>query len=271
MSSSSTTNTADQFGPNEWLVEEMYQRFLDDPAPSTRPGTSSSPTTAPRGRGPTSGRRCADRRATPRPPRLGPLTPHRRSPADRRCAASPPRTPTPRSPSPPSPRADAATDAGRGRARATASRRQARGGHHVAGRRTPRPRSPPRRAADGRGHHPARRGVRRGQEHERLAHRAHGHERARRACQAARRQPGRHQQPAQPHPRRQDQLHAPDRLRRGQGAGRLPGDEPALRRGGRQADRGAARAREPRAGDRPARARTASARSSSCRSRAARR
>ncbi|MDT7612583.1 MAG: multifunctional 2-oxoglutarate metabolism enzyme, partial [Pseudonocardiales bacterium] len=31
MSSSSTSSTADQFGPNEWLVEEMYQRFLDDP------------------------------------------------------------------------------------------------------------------------------------------------------------------------------------------------------------------------------------------------
>ncbi|MEN3265706.1 multifunctional oxoglutarate decarboxylase/oxoglutarate dehydrogenase thiamine pyrophosphate-binding subunit/dihydrolipoyllysine-residue succinyltransferase subunit [Pseudonocardia sp.] len=31
MSSSSTSNPAGQFGPNEWLVEEMYQRFLDDP------------------------------------------------------------------------------------------------------------------------------------------------------------------------------------------------------------------------------------------------
>jgi multifunctional 2-oxoglutarate metabolism enzyme len=32
VSSSSTSNPASQFGPNEWLVEEMYQRFLDDPA-----------------------------------------------------------------------------------------------------------------------------------------------------------------------------------------------------------------------------------------------
>jgi multifunctional 2-oxoglutarate metabolism enzyme len=31
VSSSSTSNQAGQFGPNEWLVEEMYQRFLDDP------------------------------------------------------------------------------------------------------------------------------------------------------------------------------------------------------------------------------------------------
>jgi len=32
VSSSSTSKPASQFGPNEWLVEEMYQRFLDDPA-----------------------------------------------------------------------------------------------------------------------------------------------------------------------------------------------------------------------------------------------
>ena len=31
MSSSSTSSPAGQFGPNEGLVEEMYQRFLDDP------------------------------------------------------------------------------------------------------------------------------------------------------------------------------------------------------------------------------------------------
>ncbi len=31
MSNSGTTSTTDQFGPNEWLVEEMYQRFLEDP------------------------------------------------------------------------------------------------------------------------------------------------------------------------------------------------------------------------------------------------
>ena len=31
MPSSSVSSQAGQFGPNEWLVEEMYQRFLDDP------------------------------------------------------------------------------------------------------------------------------------------------------------------------------------------------------------------------------------------------
>jgi multifunctional 2-oxoglutarate metabolism enzyme len=30
--SSSVSSQSGQFGPNEWLVEEMYQRFLDDPA-----------------------------------------------------------------------------------------------------------------------------------------------------------------------------------------------------------------------------------------------
>ena len=32
MPSSSVSSQAGQFGPNEWLVEEMYQRFLDDPS-----------------------------------------------------------------------------------------------------------------------------------------------------------------------------------------------------------------------------------------------
>ncbi|MGH3519780.1 MAG: 2-oxoglutarate dehydrogenase E1 subunit family protein, partial [Haloechinothrix sp.] len=27
----SSSSPASQFGPNEWLVEEMYERFLDDP------------------------------------------------------------------------------------------------------------------------------------------------------------------------------------------------------------------------------------------------
>jgi len=32
VSNSSTSSPASQFGPNEWLVEEMYQRFLEDPS-----------------------------------------------------------------------------------------------------------------------------------------------------------------------------------------------------------------------------------------------
>ena len=56
MSSSSTSSPADEFGPNEWLVEEMYQRFLDDPNTvdpawheffaDYRPTDTSSPTAA---------------------------------------------------------------------------------------------------------------------------------------------------------------------------------------------------------------------------------
>ena len=87
MSSSSTSSTADQFGPNEWLVEEMYQRFLDDPSavdpawheffadyrPSETPGevaTTSNgvaPTPAPHAE-PVEPRRAADRTATAPPP-----------------------------------------------------------------------------------------------------------------------------------------------------------------------------------------------------------
>ncbi|QJY46781.1 multifunctional oxoglutarate decarboxylase/oxoglutarate dehydrogenase thiamine pyrophosphate-binding subunit/dihydrolipoyllysine-residue succinyltransferase subunit [Pseudonocardia broussonetiae] len=89
MSSSSTSNPASDFGPNEWLVEEMYQRFLDDPStvdpawheffadyrpgdgtpadtngaasPSTPPGPPPTPTAEPAE--PTEERRTADRAA----------------------------------------------------------------------------------------------------------------------------------------------------------------------------------------------------------------
>ncbi|GAA2556741.1 multifunctional oxoglutarate decarboxylase/oxoglutarate dehydrogenase thiamine pyrophosphate-binding subunit/dihydrolipoyllysine-residue succinyltransferase subunit [Pseudonocardia hydrocarbonoxydans] len=89
MSSSSTSNPASDFGPNEWLVEEMYQRFLDDPAtvdpawheffadyrpddgapaatngaapPSTTPGPAPTPAAEPAE--PTEERRTADRAA----------------------------------------------------------------------------------------------------------------------------------------------------------------------------------------------------------------
>ena len=242
MSSSSTSNPTDQFGPNEWLVEEMYQRFLEDPDSvdpawheffaDYRPGDAS----------PTSGnaaQTAADTTAAPSP--LTPIEkPGRQAVRREPAAESEPRArgrrAAPARPNRP-PRCNGA-----------AAKPAAGTTSQAAARPAERPPSRCRR----RGHHPARCGVARGQEHERLAHRAHGHERARRAGEAARRQPGGHQQPAAPHPGRQDQLHAHDRLRRGQGAGRVPGDEPALRRGGRQADGRAARARQPRPGDRPA-------------------
>ena len=224
MSSSSTSSPTDQFGPNEWLVEEMYQRFLDDPNSvdpawheffaDYRPGDAS----------PTSGQRRADRRRhdgralaahadrearpageAPRARRRRP----RREPSDAGQAAER--------------RALAAPEAGTAAKPAAGSTSQAAAARPSVRPGTPTASPPPLRGA-------ASAVVK--NMNASLA-RAHRHERARGAGEAAGRQPRRHQQPAAPHPRRQDQLHAPDRLRGGPGAGRVPGDEPALRRGGR--------------------------------------
>ena len=111
-------------------------------------------------------------------------------------------------------------------------------------------RSPARRRRRGAGAARRRRGRR--QEHVRVAGRADGDQRARRSGQAADRQPDRHQQPAQAHPRRQDLLHPPAGLRAGAGGQEVPEHEPALRRGRRQAHRGHAGAHQSRPGHRPA-------------------
>ena len=95
MSSSSTSSHTDQFGPNEWLVEEMYQRFLDDPNSvdpawhdffaDYRPGDAS----------PTSGsaaQTAADTTAAPSP--LTPIEkPGRRAPHREPAAAEEPAAP----------------------------------------------------------------------------------------------------------------------------------------------------------------------------------
>ncbi len=113
MSSSSTSSPASQFGPNEWLVEEMYQRFLDDPetvdpawheffADYRAPTTPTTPR----------GRRPRRRRTRPQQPPAGPSATAR--PAD------PPRPRTRRPPQP------ADRGAGRAqRARRVADRAQA--------------------------------------------------------------------------------------------------------------------------------------------------
>ena len=129
-------------------------------------------------------------------------------------------------------------------------------------RRPPRPKSAPAPAeaeaaapapAEGRrGSDTARRRGRSGQEHVGLAGSADRDQRAGHPGQADDRQPDRHQQPPQAHPRRQDLVHAPDRLRAGAGGQEVPEHEPPLRRSGRQAERGHARTRQPRARDRPA-------------------
>ena len=105
MSSSSTSNPTDQFGPNEWLVEEMYQRFLEDPDSvdpawheffaDYRPGDAS----------PTSGsaaQTAADTTAAP-----SPLTPIEK-PGRQAVRREPAADSEPRSPRTPSPRPSAA-------------------------------------------------------------------------------------------------------------------------------------------------------------------
>jgi hypothetical protein len=39
------SSTSSPFGQNEWLVEEMYRKFRDDPSSVDEAGTSSSSTT----------------------------------------------------------------------------------------------------------------------------------------------------------------------------------------------------------------------------------
>ena len=115
MSSSSTSSSTDQFGPNEWLVEEMYQRFLEDPDSvdsawheffaDYRPGDAS----------PTSGsapQTAADTTAAPSP--LTPIEKPGRQAVRREPAADPepteaadraaPPVPSPPTAPPPSPR-----------------------------------------------------------------------------------------------------------------------------------------------------------------------
>ena len=242
--SSASSSSVAGFGTNEWLVEEMYQQYLADPSSvdqawheffaDYRPGS-------PVGGGDRDEpRRVGQRRRAARPRR-------RRS----RAAAA-----GPRSAAPPAAQARPPAPAAAPRPAAEATRRRARrpqAGRAKPAAPPPRPAGPP--VAAGKQSPAARRGRRRRQEHERLADRPDGHERARGAGQAAGRQPHRHQQPPGPLPRRQGVLHAPDRLRAGPGARRLPEHEQRVRRGRRQAGAGAARARELRPGHRPAQAR----------------
>ena len=231
-------NPAAAFGPNEWLVDEIYQQYLQDPNSVDRawwdffadykPGGRR----APRPAGPA-------RRGGPRaPPRR--RGPPRRRPPPGRARARPPAAATP-----------AAAPAGRPGARpgapAAARRRPPRRPRPPAAARPPRRPRPPaaasgaRRAERPRVRDAARPVRRRREEHERLAGAADGHVRARRPGEAAVRQPHRHQQPPQARPRRQGLLHAPHRLRDGAGAQGHAVDEPLLRGEGRQADPGQAR------------------------------
>ena len=259
MSSSSVSGRAGQFGPNEWLVEEMYQRFLDDPATvdpawhdffaDYRPDDGDTPPREPTN---ASRRRRVDAAPAPsRPPTKTTTTaPGRRRRG--RPAATAPRGRRAR---------PVAGDVGAHRP-ARAQEKPAAGNTSQAARPAP-PATRARRR---------RCAVRRPRwsEHGGVAGGAHGHERARGAGEAARRQPGGDQQPAAADPRREDLVHPSDRVRRGAGAGRLPGDEPALRRGRRQARPWSPRTTSTSGWRSTCPAATGSARWSSCRSRAAR-
>ena len=263
------------FGPNEWLVDELYQRYLTDKhsvdkawweffedygpagdvpatgAPTLPPvatsaddaGQRSTPTGAP----------AAPVKAEPAPAptaKAAPRAPARRPPRSRR--PRPPRRPRPRprreDPRPkaepqaepaaktePKPR-DVPAVKGPARSTRTASRRCAVRPQRVVANMETSLTVPDR------------------------------HERARGAGQAAHRQPRRHQQPPRPLARRQGELHAPHRLRHGQGPRDHAGDEQRLHREGRPPALRPAGPRQLRSRHRPAEGRRHAARSSCPRS-----
>ena len=175
------------FGQNEWLVEEMYRKFREDPS-------------------------SVDPELARVPRRLLPRADHRRrrlsnGNGTRRHAGRPPQAAPAASPpakadrAEPSPQADPPRPSRQGRRPPRPSRPKAEPAK-TDGQADP---QAERRARRGRrGRRAARRRCRRRQEHERLAGRADRHQRAGHPGQADDRQPHRHQQPPQAHPRRQD-------------------------------------------------------------------
>ena len=225
---SQATNSQDNplvgFGPNEWIVEDMYQRYLADPS-SVDPAWHDFFADY----RPVHGRRTpdasaatdADRRRS-RPPPRPPPRPHGRSGAaphrrPRRRAAAHAGPPPRRRPGPagarrrstPAATTTAAPPSGRSRAATGARTTPIRG---IAAKIVSN--------MDASLQVPDR------------------DQRAGRAGQAARRQPHRDQQPPGPRPRRQGQLHPHHRVRAGQGARHAPGDEQLVRQRGRQAGHG---------------------------------
>ena len=267
MSSSSPTA---QFGPNEWLVDEMYQRYLADPSSvdpawheffaDYRPADSQLDGA--------DDQQTADAdHATPTRPAAAPaaVRTRTRQGAHEHRVALPGRAPLAANGSAPagsttgtgSPSAPSTDGARTTSSRSGETAEQAPGRHHE-----------PRQGR------PARRGRRRRPDDEAVARRrerrssknmtaslsaADRDQRARGAGEAAGRQPHRHQQPPASAPAaarsRFTHLH---RLRGGPGARRLPEHEPALRRGRRQAGRRRRRSTSTSAWRSTCRARTAS-------------
>ena len=203
------------FGANDWLVDEMFDRYTEDPDSVPQEwatwfadhGSSGGGNGQP-GAGRSRGR------------------PHRDPGRSAEPAPATRPTPPPR-PTPQGPRREARS---RGPAPTGGGRGRARQGHDPPGRQGPDT------AGAGRGQRPAdvhgaaRRPRADGGEHGRLARRADRDLGAVGAGEAALGQPGRHQQPPRPRPRRQGVVHPHHRLRPGQGAARDARDERRLRR-----------------------------------------
>ena len=208
------------FGPNEWIVEDMYQRYLADPG-SVDPAwheffADYKPA------GDTETGRAGDGRAAEghqgQPTAAAKASRSRRVKAGRADEqAKPPRKPADRAAKPaqqPSQRTGQAGQAPTRQRPPPRARREA--GQAPSRRAAPKPAV---RRTDERQNVPLR-GVaaRIAQNMDDLAPGADGDQRPRGAGEAARRQPHRDQQPPRPRPRRQGQLHPPHRLRDGEGA-----------------------------------------------------
>ena len=241
----------EEFGGNEWLVDELYERYQQDkntvdskwwPLFESFEASDASPANG------TSGTATAVHPATRELPVVAPAA----------------------APAAPAPAAPAATRRARAARRTGCARRQESPGHRRPGRlqdfrRRPRHRADPGAAAqepqgpDGsrrrRRLGPARPGQGDRLEHGHQPGSADRHERARHPGEAADRQPRGHQLQPGPRPRRQGLLHAPDRLRRHPRPVPVPVDERLLRRDRRQAGGCPAGARELRHRDRHAQAR----------------
>ena len=210
----SQDNPLADFGPNEWIVDEMYQRYLADPTsvdpawhdffadykPAMASGSIVTPDEATAANATATAAKRRHRRARRQ---------HRRPGEADRAAPQPRAGPAkPTAPATEPSRHPKAAAERQGRPRARRSPRCAASPPGSCRTWTPRSRCRPRR------------------------------QRARRPGQAAGRQPHRDQQPPRPRARRQGQLHPPDRLGAGPLGDRAPGDEQLVRRGGRQAGAG---------------------------------
>ncbi len=242
------------FGPNEWLVDELYQRYLADPGsvdmawwnffadytpPASARGGDRRPA-APAAHGTTTANGTAPATAPGGPAAPAPAPAAAAGPAagpGARPAAGPRPHRSGRTGGPPARHGPARP--GPARRRAAGRPGPARGGRDG----QPRPGARRRRPA-------ARRGRPDRRQHGVQPERAHRDQRPDHPGQAAHRQPDRDQQPPGPGPGRQGVVHPPHRVRRGPRAGRRAGDEQLLRGGGRQARPGPAGAHQPGPGHR---------------------